>query len=90
MYEQLKVKINERRKIFFQLENTTAATTDAPGWVSLTAGGLARFIAVTLVSPLELTRYIFRHWFIYWQGRTKTKVKCYFDTVVFCRDLKEG
>ena len=26
------------------------------GWVSLTAGGLARLIAVTLVSPLELTR----------------------------------
>merc|ERR1711992_140385 len=42
--------------MFFRLENTTAAPTDAPGWVSLTAGGLARLIAVTLVSPLELTR----------------------------------
>ena len=31
MYEQLKVKINEKRRIFFRLENTTAATTDAPG-----------------------------------------------------------
>jgi len=56
MYEQLKVKINERRKMFLQADKTTAATVEAPGWVSLTAGGLARLIAVTLVSPLELTR----------------------------------
>ena len=73
MYEQLKVKINERRKLFFQSENRMAANSDAPGrmtlelsvetkifpgWVSLTAGGLARLLAVTIVSPLELVRYI--------------------------------
>ena len=28
----------------------------APGWVSLLAGGLARWLAVTMVNPLELTR----------------------------------
>jgi len=46
MYEQLKVKINR----------LVSDKKEASGWVSLTAGGLARLIAVTLVSPLELTR----------------------------------
>lgn len=42
MYEQLKYKMSN---IF-----------SSPGWTSLTSGGLARLIAVTIVSPLEMVR----------------------------------
>ena len=50
MYEQLKVMVDDLRRSQVQ----TAAP--APSWVSLTAGGLARWFAVTVVSPLELVR----------------------------------
>ena len=52
MYEQLKVMVDDLRRSQVQ----TAASAPAPSWVSLTAGGLARWFAVTVVSPLELVR----------------------------------
>jgi len=42
MYEQLKVRLS--------------TVMSSPSWTSLTAGGLARLIAVTAVSPLEMVR----------------------------------
>jgi len=56
MYEQLKVMINNKRIALYGSESTSRLTSSAPGWVSLTAGGLARLLAVTIVSPLELVR----------------------------------
>ena len=52
MYEQLKVMVDDLRRS----QVRTAASAPAPSWVSLTAGGLARWFAVTVVSPLELVR----------------------------------
>jgi len=52
MYEQLKVMLTELR----QSRLTPSPESPAPSWVSLTAGGLARLVAVSLVSPLELVR----------------------------------
>ena len=52
MYEQLKVMVDDLRRS----QVPTAASAPAPSWVSLTAGGLARWFAVTVVSPLELVR----------------------------------
>lgn len=52
MYEQLKVMLTELR----QSRLAPSPQSPAPGWVSLTAGGLARLVAVSLVSPLELVR----------------------------------
>merc|ERR1719341_3086468 len=51
MYEQLKVMLTELRQ-----SSPSSAQSPAPSWVSLTAGGLARLVSVTLVSPLELIR----------------------------------
>jgi len=56
MYEQLKVMINQQRIVQTGSESTSRLTSEAPGWVSLTAGGLARLLAVTIVNPLELVR----------------------------------
>merc|ERR1711962_839040 len=56
MYEQLKVMINQQRIALTGSESTSRLTSEAPGWVSLTAGGLARLLAVTIVNPLELVR----------------------------------
>ena len=52
MYEQLKVMLTELR----QSRLAPSPQSPAPSWVSLTAGGLARLVAVSLVSPLELVR----------------------------------
>jgi len=52
MYEQLKVMLTELR----QSRLPPSPQSPAPSWVSLTAGGLARLVAVSLVSPLELVR----------------------------------
>jgi len=54
MYEQLKVFIDSQRRA--QSAQPSILTSETPKWVSLTAGGLARLAAVTLVSPLELVR----------------------------------
>jgi len=54
MYEQLKVCIDSQRRA--RSAQPSTLTTETPKWVSLTAGGLARLAAVTLVSPLELVR----------------------------------
>jgi len=54
MYEQLKVCIDSQRRA--QSAQPSILTAETPKWVSLTAGGLARLAAVTLVSPLELVR----------------------------------
>ena len=50
MYEQLKVMVDDLRR------SHVPTAAPAPSWVSLTAGGLARWFAVTVVSPLELVR----------------------------------
>lgn len=54
MYEQLKVCIDSQRRAMRTQPSIIAAET--PKWVSLSAGGLARLAAVTIVSPLELVR----------------------------------
>jgi len=54
MYEQLKVCIDSQRRAMSA--QPSILTAETPKWVSLTAGGLARLVAVTLVSPLELVR----------------------------------
>jgi len=54
MYEQLKVCIDSQRRA--RSAQPSILTAETPKWVSLTAGGLARLVAVTLVSPLELVR----------------------------------
>jgi len=54
MYEQLKVCIDSQRRAMSA--QPSILTAETPKWVSLTAGGLARLAAVTLVSPLELVR----------------------------------
>merc|ERR1719391_593366 len=51
MYEQLKVMIDQMRR-----KHSADTNSHSPSWVSLTAGGLARWFAVTIVNPLELTR----------------------------------
>ena len=53
MYEQLKVMLTDLRQSRLP---PSSAQSPAPSWISLTAGGLARLVAVTLVSPLELVR----------------------------------
>ena len=53
MYEQLKVMLSSLRQSALP---PSSPHTPAPSWVSLTAGGLARLVAVSLVSPLELVR----------------------------------
>merc|ERR1740123_1568063 len=67
MYEQLKVMLSELRQ-----SSPSSAQSPAPSWVSLTAGGLARLVAVTLLRdvpfsalywPLyESTRDTLRRW----------------------------
>merc|ERR1712058_199765 len=37
-------------------KHSADTNSHSPSWVSLTAGGLARWFAVTIVNPLELTR----------------------------------
>jgi len=54
MYEQLKKKIDTQRRALSG--HPDILTGDIPRWVSLSSGGLARLLAVTLVSPLELIR----------------------------------
>ena len=57
MYEQLKVMINNTRVSYLSSpQSGDHHVSAAPGWVSLLAGGLARWLAVTMVNPLELTR----------------------------------
>ena len=53
MYEQLKVMLTDLRQSRLP---ASSSQSPAPSWVSLTAGGLARLLAVSLVSPLELVR----------------------------------
>ena len=52
MYEQLKVMLDNSRRSYLNI----SGDHNTPGWVSLTAGGLARWFAVTIVNPLELIR----------------------------------
>jgi len=54
MYEQLKMKIDFQRRAFSA--HPDILTSETPRWVSLGAGGLARLLAVTLVSPMEMVR----------------------------------
>ena len=56
MYEKLKVMIDRQRRQYQHVTPDTTDTSTTPSWVSLTAGGLARLFAVTIVNPLELTR----------------------------------
>jgi len=56
MYEQLKHQIDHLRKSNVYSKDKISFDTETPRWVSLTAGGLARLLAVTLVNPLELIR----------------------------------
>jgi len=68
MYEQLKVIIDDKRK---NLMLTNIGNSETPSWVSLTAGGLARWLAVTLVSPLELVRTKMQSQKMPWSDVTK-------------------
>jgi len=54
MYEQLKVTIDSQRRALSKEPDVLAG--EAPKWVSLASGGLARLAAVSIVSPLELVR----------------------------------
>lgn len=54
MYEQLKVCIDSQRRAM--RTQPSIISSETPKWVSLSAGGLARLAAVTIVSPLELVR----------------------------------
>jgi len=54
MYEQLKVTIDSQRRGLSKEPDILAG--EAPKWVSLASGGLARLAAVSIVSPLELVR----------------------------------
>jgi len=54
MYEQLKVTIDSQRRALSKEPDILAG--EAPKWVSLASGGLARLAAVSIVSPLELVR----------------------------------
>jgi len=54
MYEQLKVTIDSQRRAISKEPDILAG--EAPKWVSLASGGLARLAAVSIVSPLELVR----------------------------------
>jgi len=54
MYEQLKVSIDTLRRAMSANQDILSGET--PKWVSLSSGGLARLLAVSLVSPLELIR----------------------------------
>lgn len=54
MYEQLKVKIDSVRRSRHKGPGGEAG--EIPRWVSLTSGGLARLVAVSVVSPMELVR----------------------------------
>lgn len=71
MYEQLKILINKKRITYFGSNIKNTATSEAPGWVSLTAGGIARLFAVTIVSPLELTRTKMQSQKMPWSDVTK-------------------
>lgn len=56
-YEQLKYVINAQYVKYQQLRGVGLEASESnPVWVSLTAGGLARTWAVSLVNPLELVR----------------------------------
>jgi len=55
MYEQLKVKIDAVRRSRYKGVQRDKIE-EIPRWVSLTAGGLARWVAVSVVSPMELVR----------------------------------
>merc|ERR1711874_434230 len=52
-------------------DRTSRLTSEAPGWVSLTAGGLARLLAVTIVNPLELIRTKMQSQKMPWSDVTK-------------------
>jgi len=54
MYEQLKVSIDTQRRAMSTNQDILSGET--PKWVSLSSGGLARLLAVSLVSPMELIR----------------------------------
>eukprot|EP00092_Neocalanus_flemingeri_P047297 GFUD01053562.1.p1 GENE.GFUD01053562.1~~GFUD01053562.1.p1 ORF type:complete len:363 (+),score=83.94 GFUD01053562.1:278-1366(+) len=54
MYEQLKLTIDTQRRALSA--HPDILSSDIPRMVSLSAGGLARLLAVTLVSPMELVR----------------------------------
>jgi len=54
MYEQLKLGIDTQRRAMSG--DPDILTSETPTWVSLTSGGLARLLAVSVVSPLELIR----------------------------------
>jgi len=71
MYEQLKIMINNKRITYSGPETRSTGTSEAPGWVALTAGGLARFLVVTIVSPLELIRTKMQSQKMPWSDVTK-------------------
>ena len=48
--------INNTRVTYLSPQSSDNVSGATPGWVSLVAGGLARWLAVTMVNPLELTR----------------------------------
>merc|ERR1719444_506390 len=55
-YGKLKFMINDQYVKYQQLRGVTQDAAASPMWASLTAGGLARTFAVTIVNPLELVR----------------------------------
>jgi len=55
-YEKLKFVISDQYVKYQQLRGVTQDAAASPMWASLTAGGLARTFAVTIVNPLELVR----------------------------------
>jgi len=56
-YEQLKCMMNTRYVKYQELKGIVVSeNADAPSWISMTAGGLSRTWAVSLVNPLELVR----------------------------------
>jgi len=69
MYEQLKVIIEDKRRSF--LYSSNIENSETPSWVSLTAGGLARWLAVTIVNPLELIRTKMQSQKMPWSDVTK-------------------
>jgi len=56
-YEQLKCMINAQYLKYQELKGLGGeGAVTSPVWISLTAGGMGRIFAVTLVNPLELVR----------------------------------
>jgi len=69
MYEQLKLKIDTQRRTYSA--HSDILSSEAPRWVSLSAGGLSRLFAVTTVSPLELIRTKMQSQKMPWSDVTK-------------------